>query len=111
MDKKPINCLMREGRLVIYISSDLDHHHARGVREEIDHAIFLHRPTEVSLDFRGVSFMDSSALALILGRAELGRELGIRIKLVGLSPAHKRLVRLGGIDRIGNILIAADTED
>ena len=106
--REAVNCLYRADTLIAYITTDLDHHVARRVREEIDHNMFLYRPSQLVLDFSSVGFMDSSALALILGRAEVARELGASVRLVGLSPLHKRLVRLGGLDRIEHISIATD---
>lgn len=106
--REVVTCLHRSDTLIAYITTDLDHHVAREVREEIDHMMFLHRPSYIVLDFSSVGFMDSSALALILGRAEVARELGASVRLVGLSPLYKRLIRLGGLDRIEHISIATD---
>ena len=107
MDNKKEVCqfLERDNTLVAHINTDLDSHTARRVRESIDSRMFLVRPEAVVLDFGAVSFMDSSGLALILGRAEVARALGSSVRLVGLSPLQRRLVRLGGLDRIENISI------
>ena len=107
MEKKREVCqfLERGNTLVAYICTDLDSRMARGVREAIDSRIFYARPEQIILDFTSVSFMDSSGLALILGRAEVARSLGASIRLVGLSPTQKKLIRLGGLDRIENVSI------
>ena len=58
------------------------------------------------LDFSSVSFMDSSAIGLILGRATLCEQLGCRVNLSGLSSSMMKLVRLSGIEKIKNLSIS-----
>ena len=88
------------------LPDEIDHHAARGVRERIDCELFRLRPRELELDFSSVGFMDSSGVGLIIGRAELCRELGCRVKLSGLSSRDLRLLRLSGIEKIDNIFIS-----
>ena len=84
---------------------EIDHHSARGMREAIDEMLFKLSPTVLILDFSEVKFMDSSGLGLIIGRAEIARELGSEIRLVGLSNMLRRIVKLSGIEKIKNITI------
>lgn len=91
--------------LIASISCDIDHHTARGLREAIDKKIFENQPRTLVLDFDGVSFMDSSGIGLILGRAELCRSIGARVNVVGLNPHLKKLVLLSGVDRVKNVSV------
>ena len=91
--------------LVASILCDIDHHAARGLREAIDKKIFENRPKILVLDFDGVSFMDSSGIGLILGRAELCRGIGARVNIVGLNQHLKKLVSLSGVDRVKNVSV------
>ena len=54
--------------LIAALTCELDHHTARRVREQIDRQVFARRPELLVLDFSGVHFMDSSGIALIIGR-------------------------------------------
>ena len=47
-----------------YLAGELDHHTAKEMREAIDAAIELNMPTLVILDFKGITFMDSSGIGL-----------------------------------------------
>ena len=55
--------------LVAYLSGEIDHHSAQYLRDEIDSLLQSRMPQTLILDFSEVSFMDSSGVGLILGRA------------------------------------------
>ena len=89
--------------LTVFLEGDIDHHNARQIRSRIDTKVYIQRPDELVLDLSRVSFMDSSGLGLILGRAEKASELDCSVRLFGLSPALMKLVRLCGVDRVKNL--------
>lgn len=55
--------------LIAYLSGEIDHHTAQYLRDEIDAVLGARMPQTLVLDFSAVSFMDSSGVGLILGRA------------------------------------------
>ena len=93
------------GTLKAKLLSEIDHHAARSIREEIDKMLFSHRPAVLVLDFSLVEFMDSSGLGLIIGRSEMCRSIGASVELRGLSDRILRLVKLGGVMKIDNVSI------
>ena len=58
------------------------------------------------LDFRDVRFMDSSGIALILGRVESAGAIGAAVHLEGLNASLFKLVRLAGLERIKNLTVS-----
>ena len=84
---------------------EVDHHKARLLREAIDRAVFTYHPKVLELDFSAVRFMDSSGIALILGRSALGENRGFALVLSGLAPTAEKLLRLSGIDGRKNVSI------
>ena len=88
---------------VFFVSGELDHHSVRSIREEIDTAVTEQQPSKLALDFREVTFMDSSGIGLILGRCKV--MCGIGGTTVVWSPPHhiKRVMRLSGIERLARI--------
>ena len=96
---------LSSGALVCELSGEIDHHAARTVREAVDGELYRACPSELVLDFTRVGFMDSSGIALIIGRAECARELGIPLRVVGLSRIQERLIRLSGVDRIEGVTL------
>jgi len=93
--------------LIASLTCELDHHIARRVREKIDAEMFRVRPEMLVLDFSAVHFMDSSGIGLIIGRVEVAKAVGGMVRVVGLSPALKKLVRLSGLDKIRELTISA----
>ena len=55
-----------DGRLTIYLYGELDHHTARGTMKAIGDMMADALPKTTVLDLGGLSFMDSSGIALIL---------------------------------------------
>ena len=91
--------------LTACISCEIDHHTAKTLRESIDKQLFLVKPEVLILDFSEVKFMDSSGIALIIGRCECASSLGAAVVVRGLSAGLLRLVRLCGIEKIGNLTV------
>jgi len=105
-DTKEAFSISSEGeRVTAVLTGDVDHHAAAPIREAIDSELYLKRPEELCLDFSGVKFMDSSAIALIIGRAELARSIGCHVRVRGLSRTQERLIRLSGITRMEGITV------
>lgn len=61
-----------QGTLAAYLTGEIDHHAAQALRREIDAQIDARMPELLTMDFSGVTFMDSSGVGLILGR---GRQM------------------------------------
>ena len=94
-----------EEGIIAYLSGEIDHHTAKTLRESIDKRLFLVKPEILILDFSEVKFMDSSGIALILGRVETMSAFSGRVQLRGLSMALCKLIRLSGLDKIKNLSI------
>lgn len=92
-------------KLVAEISCEIDHHTAKEIRQIIDEKLVNKEFKILILDFSGVSFMDSSGIGLILGRAAKAEEVGATVEVVGLSSGLRRLVRMSGMERIPNIRV------
>ena len=90
-------------KLTAFLSGELDHHHAKELREAIDFAVREQYPPTVILDFRGVTFMDSSGIGLIMGRSRLLEEYGGTLEIHN-PPAHiRKVLRISGADRLAVI--------
>lgn len=96
----------RQNNLIARIGRDIDHHTAAGIREAIDARVFYNRPEQLVLDFGSVEFMDSSGIALIIGRCEVASAVGASVRLVGLSPQLMKLASLAGLERIKNLTVS-----
>ncbi len=90
-------------RLTALLSGELDHHHAKEIRETIDFAVRDQLPPVVILDFRRVTFMDSSGIGLIMGRSRLTDEYGGTLEIHNPSPQIRKVLRISGTDRLAVI--------
>ncbi len=85
--------------LEVKLSGEIDHHSARGLSESIDFKIKRHRPELLILDFGGVSFMDSSGLAVVMGRRKLMDQMDGAVELRHLCGPTKKIFDMAGISR------------
>ncbi len=106
MEKEAVAFSSVNSTLTAVICCEIDHHTASRIRTKIDREIFQRRPSVLCLDFRNVRFMDSSGIALILGRVETAEAVGARVHLDGLTVTLYKLVRLSGIEKIKNLTVS-----
>ena len=79
---------------------DIVHHSARELRDSTDSAVLTGQIRELELDFRDVSFMDSSGIGLVMGRYKLMQELGGHLRLINVAGHLKKVMILAGLDRL-----------
>ena len=89
--------------MTVYLSGEIDHHSARTIREDIDEAAQRAKPRELVLDFRDVSFMDSSGIGLVMGRYALLQDWEGVLRLVNLSAQLNKVMKLAGLDKLALI--------
>ena len=86
--------------LTARIIGDIDHHSAKEMRETIDDAVLKGQVRELEIDFRDVTFMDSSGIGLVMGRYKLMQELGGTLHLVNVASHLKKVMVLAGLARL-----------
>ena len=96
-----------KGKLTIFLYGELDHHAARSTMRAISDMVDLDLPRQVVLDFGGLSFMDSSGIALIL---KLKRLMEICGGDVWVEHPNRQVLRVLEASGIGKLVpIAAET--
>lgn len=85
------------------LSGELDHHSAKAMRETIDGAVELNMPTLLVLDFKDVSFMDSSGIGLVMGRYRTLSKSGAELHITGASPQIHKMLKLAGIEKLAKL--------
>lgn len=86
-----------------YLSGELDHHSAKEMREAIDNAVELNMPAKLVLNFKNVSFMDSSGIGLVMGRYRILSRTGAELHINGTSPQIYKVMKLAGIERLAKL--------
>lgn len=90
----------KDKTLYIHLEGELDHYSIIGVKEKIDTAF---EPTDcrwMIFDFSKVTFMDSSAIGMIIGRYKNAKERGGTIAIAGLNPSVARIFQISGLAKI-----------
>ena len=90
----------REGsQLELALKGELDHHGAKGLLTCLEQEIQRSLPMVLILDFSGVTFMDSSGIAVALRGWQRMRELGGSIVLRNAGPQPRKVLEAAGLDR------------
>jgi len=98
-----VRIYLAEEILTAQLFGEIDHHSARRMREEIDSAADRARPERMVMDFRDVTFMDSSGIGLVMGRWALMREMGGELFLENMPGHIQKVMRLAGLEKLANI--------
>ena len=86
-------------KLLLTFSGELDHHGARDALRRIELAIDAALPKTLVLDLGGLTFMDSSGIALILRSEKKMGELDGALRLSHVPTQAVRVLSAAGIDR------------
>ena len=92
-----------DGCLCIRYTGDLDHHAARAAFRETEAFIDRFLPRRCILDFSGVSFKDSSGIAVALRGWQRMRELGGSVTLRHVAQQPRKVFEAAGVGRMMTI--------
>ena len=89
--------------ITAYLSGEIDHHSAVELRRRIDESVLSGTPERLILDFSGVTFMDSSGIALILRSQQRMQLLEGSVVLRNIPAQARRVLDAAGIGRLVSI--------
>lgn len=96
----PITVSSRDSALTIALSGEIDHHAARDMMAQLDQAIAERVPARLTLDLSGVTFMDSSGIAVLLRAHRQMVHTGGSLRAVNLPAQARRVLDAAGIGRL-----------
>ena len=94
------------GRLTLFLTGELDHHEARCAIRTIDELMDEYLPRDCVLDLNGLSFMDSSGIAVIIKLNQRMKSLGGRMWVENPAKQPLRVIDASGIDRLVPVAIS-----
>ena len=94
---------LENGELTIALAGEIDHHCAKNYIHEITGKIEAYTPDICSLDFRDVTFMDSSGIAIVINALRQMTKIGGKLVLEGLAPQPMKVFRASGIEKLVEI--------
>lgn len=79
---------------------ELDHHSSQQVKAELDDVIRKYRDSNLILDLKNLSFMDSSGLGVLLGRYKKLKAGGNSMYIRNANKQIEKVFDVSGIYRI-----------
>jgi len=89
-----------KNHLIMSVSGEIDHRYATQIRNEADRRIVTYSDSHFIIDLTDVSFMDSSAIGVIIGRYKLVMSLGGTMSIVSCNDTLGRILEMSGIRKI-----------
>ena len=96
----PVTCKQDQRRLTARVEGELDHHRAREVIAEIDRQIDAARPRELTVDLGGLTFCDSSGIAVLLRAYRRMGQVQGAMRVVNTPDQAGKVFQAAGLDRI-----------
>lgn len=91
---------MIDNCLIVHLIGELDHHSAEEVRIKIDDRIDRDNIKKLILNFRDVTFMDSSGIGVVIGRFKKLKNKGGKICVAEVNKRVDRVFSLSGLYKI-----------
>ena len=98
-----IEATRAERNLLLEMKGELDHHGARNALRELELSIDAALPKKLVLDLAGVTFMDSSGIALILRAQQRMQLLDGSLLVRNVPQQARRVLDAAGIGRLVTI--------
>lgn len=95
-----LTSFLQDKKLTIILKGEIDHHMAKETMKVIGEKVDDYLPTICTLDYKNVSFMDSSGIAVILFSLRKMRELEGELKLQNLPANVEKVIRAAGIQKL-----------
>ena len=105
----PLQCKTDGRNMVARITGEVDHHRAKQLMLELERKLDIHFPRELTLDLSGVTFMDSSGIAVLLRTCRQMREMEGQFQVTGVPSQAGRVLRAAGLQKM--MSIAFDGEE
>jgi stage II sporulation protein AA (anti-sigma F factor antagonist) len=98
-----IRSFLQDKQMTITLSGEIDHHEAKHAMKTMTEKIDAYLPRICTLDFRDVSFMDSSGIAIVIAGVRRMREIGGKLTLSNVPEQPMKVLLAAGIDQIAEI--------
>ena len=86
--------------LCVMLTGELDHHASEQLREKLDEMISRKNYRRVVFDMGGVSFMDSSGIAVVLRTFQACQAAGGHFCVRGARKQARRVLDAAGLDKL-----------
>ena len=96
----PVSVTCENRAMTALLSGEIDHHGARTIMDGLDRAIGENLPLRLTLDLSGVTFMDSSGIAVLIRAKRRMDQLGGSVRAISIPTQPRRVLDAAGLGRI-----------
>ena len=96
-----LTSFLQDKHLTVALRGEIDHHSAKDIMRVLGNKIDLYLPRVCVLDFREVTFMDSSGIAIVISCVRRMRQLRGEVILRSVQPM--KVLKASGIERIATL--------
>ena len=83
--------------LIVRLENELDHHEAERIKDLLDSYIQLYMPKKLIFDFKGVDFMDSSGIGIVIGRYKNIQRFSGKTVMRNVGEQLRKVLEISGI--------------
>lgn len=98
-----LTSFLQAGQLTIVLMGEIDHHCAKEFMQSIEGKIEAYTPKVCILDFKGVTFMDSSGIAVVINALRCMSRIDGRLLVSDLREQPIKVFRASGMDKLVEI--------
>ena len=98
-----LTSFLQDKHLTVALRGEIDHHSAKDIMRVLGNKIDLYLPRVCVLDFREVTFMDSSGIAIVISCVRRMRQLRGEVILRSVPPQPMKVLKASGIERIATL--------
>lgn len=91
---------LEDGKLVIQVPRELDHHQASRLKMEADLMIEAYQVKQLVFDFLNTEFMDSSGIGMIIGRCRNMTYYGGEVSARNLNERLRKIFVVSGLHKL-----------
>lgn len=95
-----LTSFLQEKQLTICLTGEIDHHSAREILDILGRKVDSYLPARCVLDYKEVTFMDSSGIAIVLFALRRMRELEGTLELRNIAPQPYKVMKASGLDKL-----------
>lgn len=95
-----LSCVGEQRTLTLSVTGEVDHHSAKEIMKETDRLMEERLPKTVTVDLSGVTFMDSSGIAVLLRIYKRVSALGGTVTVSGAPAQALRVLKTAGLHKL-----------
>lgn len=95
-----VTCTGEDRVLTLAIAGEVDHHRAGEIMGELERHINFGLPRLLTIDLGGVTFMDSSGIAVLLRAYKRLGELGGAVRIKNVPMQAGKVLKAAGLQRL-----------